>query len=134
MSTNGRLYKTPTRQPYLEEIVVFPPKTLCVGDKVHLDIPHNPLLDGAIGTVYRIEEWGVHIHTDRAATGVYRAAWCEITLLHNTDQTSQPKSDKDKHVPSAAEGALCDRCGGVNLLRTGSCITCQDCGANSGCS
>lgn len=31
-------------------------------------------------------------------------------------------------------GDLCGFCGGSNMLRTGTCVTCQDCGTNEGCS
>jgi hypothetical protein len=30
-------------------------------------------------------------------------------------------------------GEPCVNCGGLNLRRTGPCLTCQDCGSNSGC-
>ena len=30
-------------------------------------------------------------------------------------------------------GNFCKACGGMNVVRTGSCETCQDCGDNSGC-
>ena len=31
-----------------------------------------------------------------------------------------------------ATGDVCRRCGGANLARTGTCLTCQDCGESSG--
>lgn len=31
-------------------------------------------------------------------------------------------------------GDSCDRCGGTRMLRSGTCLTCQDCGATTGCS
>jgi ribonucleoside-diphosphate reductase alpha chain len=30
-------------------------------------------------------------------------------------------------------GDICPTCGSFNMVRTGSCVTCQDCGNNSGC-
>jgi hypothetical protein len=30
-------------------------------------------------------------------------------------------------------GNPCRRCGGPNLVRTGTCMTCLDCGENEGC-
>lgn len=30
-------------------------------------------------------------------------------------------------------GNVCESCGGLNMVRTGTCETCQDCGWNKGC-
>ena len=30
-------------------------------------------------------------------------------------------------------GNPCPECGGCNLVRTGTCVTCLDCAANEGC-
>ena len=88
---------------------------VCVGTRVTLDARENPRLHGAEATVTSVETWGVHVDCPTAATGKFRALWMEIS----------PRA-----VPT---GGLCDVCGGASLVRTGSCVTCQDCGANSGC-
>lgn len=38
-----------------------------------------------------------------------------------------------KKASGTATGDVCRECGGLSLVRTGSCVTCQDCGANEGC-
>ena len=35
--------------------------------------------------------------------------------------------------PAGPCGEVCVTCGGVNLRRAGSCLTCQDCGTTTGC-
>lgn len=37
-------------------------------------------------------------------------------------------------VSSGFSGDFCDNCGGARMIRTGTCVTCADCGTNSGCS
>lgn len=34
--------------------------------------------------------------------------------------------------PPTVTGDLCQGCGGPNMVRTGTCLTCQDCGSTSG--
>ena len=48
-------------------------------------------------------------------------------------------ADKPVHVvPEAPKpqlsGDACRRCGNFSLVRTGTCMTCQECGETSGCS
>lgn len=31
-------------------------------------------------------------------------------------------------------GDMCENCSSTRMVRTGTCITCQECGANKGCS
>ncbi len=38
-----------------------------------------------------------------------------------------------KAVAAGFTGDSCDRCGSMNMVRTGSCQTCQDCGAAGSC-
>lgn len=37
-------------------------------------------------------------------------------------------------TPEGYTGNICDACGGLRMVRTGVCETCQDCGASNGCS
>ena len=90
-----------------------------VGDRVRLSTPGNPRLDGAPATVVSVEPWGVHVRTDAAATGRYRAAWAEVVPV--------PRGD-------GYEGTPCDTCGALTLRRNGACLLCDSCGATSGCS
>lgn len=36
-------------------------------------------------------------------------------------------------VVQSPTGEVCKNCQGPNLVRTGTCVTCQDCGTNEGC-
>lgn len=46
-----------------------------------------------------------------------------------------PKKPVPRRPPPslAPTGDICRTCGGCNLVRTGACLTCQDCGTNEGC-
>jgi len=35
--------------------------------------------------------------------------------------------------PASSRPPRCDRCGSTDVIQTGSCSTCQDCGATTGC-
>lgn len=35
--------------------------------------------------------------------------------------------------PAAASGDVCSTCGGSNIVRTGACHTCTDCGSTTSC-
>jgi hypothetical protein len=39
----------------------------------------------------------------------------------------------DRRTKTETTGNACRKCGGANLIRTGTCVTCQDCGDNEGC-
>ncbi len=71
--------------------------------------------DGTPAVVERVESWGAHVKTAATATSRYRAGWAEI-------------------ADAPASGHVCDNCGGSNVIRSGSCLLCQDCGQTSGCS
>jgi hypothetical protein len=91
-----------------------------VGSKVRLVTPDNPRLDGALATVVRLAEWGAHVLTAKAGSGRFRALFSEMDPLPNPTRSSPT-------------GNPCEKCGSPNVIRTGSCVTCQDCGENSGC-
>lgn len=93
------------------------------GDRVIIRVPENPKLDGTEAIVDSVQEWGAFLKAPAAATGEFRAAWSEMEPL-------TVKSSKGKPKPA---GEVCTQCGGVNMVRTGACLTCQDCGNNSGC-
>lgn len=85
------------------------------GDKVRLLLPENERLHNQLAVIDKVESWGAHVLCEAAAFGEFRALWTEMQLI------AQPTGD------------VCNICGGSQLVRTGSCITCQDCGANEGC-
>lgn len=87
-----------------------------VGDQVRLVVPENLRLDGAVGTIAELTEWGAHVRVRAAATGCFRALWTEMHL----DGTE-------------SGGDVCHVCGGGRMVRTGTCRTCQDCGESGGC-
>jgi hypothetical protein len=97
---------------------------LAVGVTVRIDSPDNPRLHNQIGIVEKIEDWGAHLRTVAAATGYYRALYEEMKPV-----MSKPELE----VQVEYTGNCCDMCGSLRQLRTGTCVTCQDCGNNSGC-
>ena len=53
----------------------------------------------------------------------------------------EPPSDRTRRAAlvevaraSGFSGDLCDRCGNMQMKRSGACLTCQACGATTGCS
>jgi len=90
-----------------------------IGMEVLIDAPENPRLHESPAMVTELAEWGAHLNAPAAATGKFRALWFEM----------------NKPAPRKAvqTGEACDMCGGFNIVRTGTCKTCQDCGDNSGC-
>lgn len=100
------------------------------GDTIRLTTD-NPYLDGAEGSVVRVEEWGAYIVTAAAATGAYRAAWSEMILIDSYNGHSE-NSDSSREM--GYSGDICQKCGGSRLRRAGACFTCEDCGDSSSCS
>jgi hypothetical protein len=93
-----------------------------LGDKVILNTPDNPRLHSTVATITELTEWGAHVETPAAATGQFRAALSEMVLPHANGRTK-----------STLTGDVCPTCGGINMARSGACLTCQDCGSTSGC-
>lgn len=77
-------------------------------------------LDGKVGQIKQTDfegRKGVYLLSTKAtATGQIRLLEKEMELI---------KGD--------GSGQQCDKCGSMNMLRTGTCVTCQNCGENSGC-
>jgi hypothetical protein len=94
------------------------------GTPVVLVTPGNARLDGAHGVVLQVHPWGCYVATGRAATGTYRAAWCEMLPVPGSNGHARP---------SDPTGEVCGTCGGINLRRAGSCLLCSDCGSTTGC-
>lgn len=95
------------------------------GTPVRLNVPENPRLHGASGIVEKLEEWGATVKVKASGSGEFRAAWSEMTL--------------EPMEPTRVNGAgytgnCCRDCGGVRMVRNGTCEICNDCGNTSGCS
>ena len=99
-----------------------------VGKTIRLNTPGNARLHGSPAVVAVVEEWGARVRTPAAATGEYRAAWEEMLPL-------------DDHSPHGAPPPLyrpaedvCVNCQGMNMVWSGACKVCLDCGTSGGCS
>lgn len=86
------------------------------------------LANGKTAVVSSVEDWGVHALTN-FGSGRIRLHWTEFLPLGVTDLVN-PDMTLQRKTPT---GNPCPGCGGANLVRTGSCVTCQDCGYNEGC-
>lgn len=124
------------------------------GDKVRLNTPDNPRLDGARAIVETTTEWGAHVLTDAAATGKFRALYSEMiieregtillaekaaTHAHSNGGYQELKNpyvlrDNKQAKSEGYTGDACDTCGGLKMKRNGACLLCEDCGTSSGCS
>lgn len=89
--------------------------TMLTGDRIRLNVPENAQLHGTEATVTQLTEWGAYVDAPAAATGQFRALWSEM----------------EPAVEYAGE--CCTTCGSINMIRTGACKTCQDCGSAGGC-
>lgn len=98
-----------------------------VGDMVTINTPDNSHLHGASAVVFSVEPWGVHLIT-MVGSGKFRALWDEVVLTAHT-----PPRASSAARPEIDSGVFCDNCGSMNMLRTGSCFTCGDCGTAGGC-
>jgi hypothetical protein len=98
-----------------------------IGDRITLINTGNRFVEGALAIVGSFEEWGAHTLTDATRTGQYRAAWEEMAPAAEVPL-------KKRLMPVAKEmtGDYCPDCQSPNMVRTGTCNTCQDCGSTSG--
>lgn len=95
------------------------------GTPVRLNTPDNPRLHGATGIVEKLEEWGATVKVKASGSGEFRALWQEMT----------PEPTEPTRVNGAGyTGDVCMTCGGVRMIRNGTCSVCCDCGNTSGCS
>jgi hypothetical protein len=91
-----------------------------VGDSVRLVIPENVRMDGTVAVITRLTSWGAHLAAPAAATGQFRTAWEEMTLVGTVLKVEYT-------------GETCVACGSLNLHRAGTCKVCEDCGNSEGC-
>jgi hypothetical protein len=103
------------------------------GDCVIINTPENVRLHNTGATILRHVPDADYYLLDApaAATGCFRALEHEIELIPPAERNLRELSG----VPRKGmifTGDICTRCGGSNVVQTGTCRTCQDCGENSG--
>lgn len=126
-----------------------------VGDEVRLATGH-PLSNGKLGRVVEFIQhdgelvgavletnWDRPNDRDGTSTKLFRAAWHEMEPTDVTEYLNPHANGNGRHKvhrngkarthEPAPTGDPCPDCGGINLVRTGTCVTCQDCGRNEGC-
>lgn len=121
------------------------------------DHADNPRMTGTLGIVIGVEEWGCHLSSLAAATGRYRASWEEMTLVSPNPlpmesgasgnewqpQTisaylDKPKTKEDlireaREKGCVPSGDFCVNCGSADMVRTGACLSCLNCGQGGSC-
>lgn len=97
-----------------------------LGDIVRINTPDNPRLHNTQAEVLELTEWGAHLDAPAAATGRFRALYEEMVSTRKATAPTKKKED-------GYTGDICIHCNGSRMRRTGSCLTCEDCGDNSGC-
>jgi hypothetical protein len=100
-----------------------------VGDRVRLKDTGNAVLEGAVGVVLELADYGALLDLPAAATGRYRAGFWELVPL---------EPDRNGHAAEAAvasgyTGDACDSCGSLAMRRSGACLVCDACGKSGGC-
>jgi hypothetical protein len=112
-----------------------------VGERVVLDCPDNPHLDGTVAWVESMESWGAHLRAPHAATGKCRALFSEMIPFPEATVAPTPPpvraaDTRDRADERAREagysGDACSACGSFRMKRTGVCLCCEDCGSTSG--
>lgn len=97
------------------------------GDKITLNVPDNPILDGATATVEELTPWGAFVQTGASATNKFRALFTEMVPIH------QSNGHAKRPAPETAAGEMCMKCGSLRMQRAGACLVCLDCGESGGC-
>lgn len=77
------------------------------------------------------------ICVERQSDGHVR--WLRIEAAYRDQSTElaepKPKPRSPPTPPSQLAGEFCKDCGSPNMMRSGTCLTCRDCGSsNDGCS
>lgn len=94
-------------------------------DLVRINAPENERLHGTLATVLVVEEWGAHLHAPAAETQRFRAHWSEMEPV---DKTTLAQKNGGHYT-----GNSCSQCGSFDLMRSGTCETCLNCGHGNGC-
>lgn len=118
--------------------------TFKVGEMVRLNVPENIRLHGAEAKIMKLTEWGAHVWTLASGRNRFRALFSEMIRDGSEMLALAPGEDVTKDTmfapPTAMAqtlgytGEFCNQCGGARVTRCGTCMKCEDCGAQSGCS
>lgn len=92
------------------------------GQRIRLRVPENARLDGAAAVVLEVTGYGARVRTPAAGSGEFRALFSEMVPEHGLANRL-----------AATTGDVCSCCEGSNMIRTGACATCLDCGTSGGC-
>lgn len=103
------------------------PDVLKIGDAVMINTPENPRLHGTEAEVLELADWGAYLRAPAASTGQFRAAWSEMVIANPIPRVTVPPQE------SGFTGDICRKCGSVQMIRAGACLTCVSCGESSGC-
>jgi ribonucleoside-diphosphate reductase alpha chain len=117
-------------------------------ERVRLFTPDNLVFHGAEATVEELTDWGAHVSTGAAATGRFRALWCEMRHLTETPMPDEiilsavlregagkngTATAREQARVEGFSGDVCPQCSSIKMIRAGVCLTCVDCGSTSGC-
>lgn len=106
-----------------------------IGDLVTLDMPDNPFVHEQPGEVKELTNYGALVRTPATATGEIRALPSEMRPFRDNPRASYSESRAEPIWSQAGfTGDICRHCAGCKMIRSGSCLTCLDCGQTSGCS
>lgn len=130
------------------------------GDVVVLNGSVIPCFHGKSAVVDEVTDWGAHlVACEATGTGRYRALFQEMEKLPPDSNGKHPNIARKSPtvggiyalprpkglVPKVAAqgtpdprdmgytGDICMQCGSARVRRNGNCLTCEGCGANSGC-
>ncbi len=113
--------------------------SFAVGDEVRFIHTGNAVVEGHTGVIAELADWGGHCLTFATQTGRYRALWEEMERTGRADgavvEALERSYDERLNAPTLVKnaGEICSTCGSLNMMRAGACLTCQDCGSNTGC-
>lgn len=128
---------------------------LSPGDRVFLNTPDNPYTHTHQAWIKEVTEWGAYVVTDATETKRFRALWEEMSKepplstpddypletpcyqgpsASDTVLETQPPTPTFRAREMGYTGNVCPMCGGLRMVREGTCEKCQDCGQTTGCS
>lgn len=132
------------------------------GDAVRLLVPENPRLHMTLARIKSLapEGWGAFVAAPAAAPapdggcGEFRALWEEMrpvvavpgeedavewpqpqtVELYRGNPAHDPATARPPATPGEYTGYECENCRSMRVRRVGTCMRCDDCFANTGCS
>lgn len=139
------------------ELSTMNPLNIQKDHQVRINNEDNPRLHGALALVIKVEEWGCHLSTLASASGRYRATWEEMTPVSPNPLPVDSEASYDEYQPQTVEaylskpktknemtreakekgftpsGDFCVNCGSADMVRTGACLSCLNCGTGGSC-